>query len=417
MPSNEALISLSRPFRVLIAGASYGGLCAALTLLDLSRGQLPRFNSDPEAQPPQYQIPVEITLVDEKDGYYHLISSPKALVDEEYASQAWTKFVDIPALRSPNVHIFRGSVNAVDCQKKTARILESESKTVREERYDFFIAATGLRRVFPTVPQSLTRDDFLPEVKKHTDSIVNAGDVVVVGGGAVGTEMATELKLHYPQMKVTLIHSRDHLLSAEALPDDFKDRVAAIIRETGVELILGQRVIDTAAVQEGDRRTWQLTLADGRIIKTGHVLNAISRISSTTSYLPSETLNEEGHVKVHPSLQFPSNTSNASHHFAIGDIVAWSGIKRCGGAMHMGHYAGYNIHQLMLAECAATKPVFRELQRIPPMIGLCLGKTAISYHPDVGMKDGEETLASNFGDDMAFKICWNYMRLSEPWKV
>ncbi|GIK04994.1 hypothetical protein Aspvir_009093 [Aspergillus viridinutans] len=416
MPSNEGLISLARRFRVLIAGASYGGLSAALTLLDLSRGQVARFNYDSEIKPPQHHIPVDITLVDEKDGFYHLIGSPRALVDEQYASDTWTRFADIKALQSPHVRFIRGSVSAIDCQRKTATILDSVSKTSREEGYDFFIAGTGLQRVFPTVPQSRTREEFLAEVRENTADVVNARQgVVVVGGGAVGTEMATEIKLLYPQLHVTLIHSRDRLLSAEPLPDDFKDRVGAVIRETGVELILGQRVVGTAAVEGKTGRVWSLTLADGRVIKAGHVLSAVSRCTPTSSYLPSQALDDEGHVKIQPLLQFPSTIPNASQHFAVGDLAAWSGIKRCGAAMHMGHYAGYNIHQLMLAECIASKPVFQELQEIPPMIGLCLGRTAVSYQPVDGVKDGEDILASMFGDDMAYKVCWNYMRLSEPW--
>ncbi|PKX93602.1 putative pyridine nucleotide-disulfide oxidoreductase AMID-like [Aspergillus novofumigatus IBT 16806] len=410
MPSNEHLISLARRFRVLIAGASYGGLSAALTLLDLSRGQASRFNYDSEIKPPQHHIPVDITLVDEKDGFYHLIGSPRALVDEQFASDTWTRFSDIKALQSPHVRFIRGV--------KTATILDSVVGTSREEGYDFFIAGTGLRRVFPTVPQSRTREEFLAEVRENTADVVNARQgVVVVGGGAVGTEMATEIKLLYPQLPVTLIHSRERLLSAEPLPDDFKDRVGAVIRETGVELILGQRVIDTIAVEEKTGRVWSLTLADGRVIKAGHVLSAVSRCGPTSSYLPPQILDEEGHVRIQPSLQFPSTVPNASHHFAIGDLAAWSGVKRCGAAMHMGHYAGYNIHQLMLAECIASKPTFHELQEIPPMIGLCLGKTAVSYHPVDGVKEGEDILASMFGDDMAYKVCWNYMRLSEPWHV
>ncbi|GFF32000.1 apoptosis-inducing factor 2 [Aspergillus lentulus] len=416
MPSNEHLISLTRRFRVLIAGASYGGLGAALTLLDLSRGQPSRFNYDAEIKPPQHHIPVDITLVDEKDGFYHLIGSPRALVDEQFASDTWTRFSNIKALQCPHVRFIRGSVTAVDCKSKTATILDSVRGTSREEGYDFFIAGTGLRRVFPTVPQSRTREEFLAEVGKNTADVVNARQgVVVVGGGAVGTEMATEIKLLYPQLHVTLIHSRERLLSAEPLPDEFKDRVGTVIRGTGVELILGQRVVDTTAIEEKTGRVWSLTLADGRIIKAGHVLSAVSRCTPTSSYLPPQALDEEGYVRIRPSLQFPSTIPNASHHFAIGDLVAWSGIKRCGAAMHMGHYAGYNTHQLMLAECVASKPVFRELQEIPPMIGLCLGRTAVSYHPADGVKEGEDILASMFGDDMAYKVCWNYMRLSEPY--
>lgn len=231
--------------------------------------------------------------------------------------------------------------------------------------------------------------------------------------------MAAEIKLLYPQLQVTLIHSRERLLSAEPLPDDFKDRVGAVIRESGVELVLGQRVVNSTAVDEKAGRVWSLTLADGRAIKAGHVLSAVSRCTPTSSYLPPQALDDEGHVRIQPSyvcpslqltiadgvrsLQFQSTIPNASYHFAIGDLAAWSGIKRCGAAMHMGHYAGYNIYQLMLAECVASKPAFQELQEIPPMIGLCLGKTAVSYHPVDGVKDGEDILASMFGDDMAYK--------------
>lgn len=119
--------------------------------------------------------------------------------------------------------------------------------------------------------------------------------------GAVGVEMAAELKMHDPQQKVTLIHSRGRLLSSEPLPDDFAERSLAILREVGVEVILGQRVTDTTAVDTGEkRRAWRLTLSDGQQILTGHVLSAISRYIPTSTYLSSEALDQEGYVKVHP---------------------------------------------------------------------------------------------------------------------
>lgn len=70
MPSNEGLTLVSpRVFRVLIIGGSYGGLATALTLADLTRGQTARFNYTPGASAPPTGIPVQITVVDERDGY------------------------------------------------------------------------------------------------------------------------------------------------------------------------------------------------------------------------------------------------------------------------------------------------------------------------------------------------------------
>lgn len=69
MPSNDGVPTVARSFRVLIIGGSYGGLAAALTLIDLSRGRPARFNYSPDATPPSHRIPIQITIVDERDGY------------------------------------------------------------------------------------------------------------------------------------------------------------------------------------------------------------------------------------------------------------------------------------------------------------------------------------------------------------
>lgn len=197
----------------------------------------------------------------------------------------------------------RGSVTSVDPERKVAQILELQSQQARYEQYDYLIAASGLRRVFPTVPQSLRREDFLSEAKSHRKSVLDAQEgVVIVGGGAVGVEMAAEIKEIDPNQKVTLIHSRDRLLSAEPLPDDFKDRVCDVLRETGIEVILGQRVVDHKAVETSEeRRTWNLTLADGTQLKTGHVMSAISKCVPTSTYLPQDALDQDGYVHIHPT--------------------------------------------------------------------------------------------------------------------
>ena len=119
----------------------------------------------------------------------------------------------------------------------------------------------------------------------------------------------------------------------------------------------------------------------------------------------------------------------------MGDLTAWEGIKRCGGAMHMGHYAGMNIYEHMLAECTGQKPNYQTLSAFPSVMGLAIGKNAVSYTPDEGTREGEELQKSMFGKDMGHTstfsfyhhhqmdlandvaVCWNYMRLGEPIKA
>jgi len=116
--------------------------------------------------------------------------------------------------------------------------------------------------------------------------------------------MASEIKVVEPWQKVTLVHSRDKLLSAEPLPDDFKERSLEVLQEAGVNVVLGQRVIGTTAVQtDGGTKSWRLTLSGGQQIAAGHVITAVSKSTPTSSYLPSAALDKDDYVKIDASYE------------------------------------------------------------------------------------------------------------------
>lgn len=119
-----------------------------------------------------------------------MIGSPLALASKEYALKAWTRFVDLPALHTPEISFTQGSVISVDCEEKKASIRETGSSTIRDESYDFLVASTGLRRAWPVVPQSLKREEYVLEVNEHIERVKNAREgVVVIGGGMLRTYM------------------------------------------------------------------------------------------------------------------------------------------------------------------------------------------------------------------------------------
>lgn len=121
---------------------------------------------------------------------------------------------------------------------------------------------------------------------------------------------------------------------------------------------------------------------------------------------------------------------NPKNHFAVGDIAAWSGIKRCGAALHMGNTAAVNIHQLLLqshyassfpsnhlstsnpipeinlevkAVKAKFEPKFQEWPEIPPMIAIAIGKQAVMWGKEDGTKCGEEEMQMMFQDDLGWQ--------------
>ncbi|KAK4229197.1 apoptosis-inducing factor 2 [Podospora fimiseda] len=406
------------PLRVLIVGGSYAGLSAALNLQDLCTGKPPRCGPKPvegqETPIPSQQFDIDITIIDERDGFFHLIGTPLALADHSYAAKTWINYTDLPAVRdSSNINILQGTVKHVDQVLKTAKYVTSTTKETKTVEYDYLIAAAGLKRVWPVVPQALTKKGWLLEAGKHTDEGTKGRyGVLVVGGGAVGIEMAAELKLVRPELNVTLVHSREKLLSSEPLPDDVKEKTLELLREGGVEVLTGLRVKKTEEVKDEQQKTfYRVTFEDGKTMLADQVSFAISRPVPATEFLGEEVKDDEGYVKIQPSLAFPEGSPNNFDHFAAGDLVKWSGIKRCGGAMHMGYFAANNVYQRIIGSRTGKTPEFLQLDEIPPMIGLAVGKNAVSYWPQSGMSYGEDVMKLFFGDDLGFTICWDHLGL------
>lgn len=298
-------------------------------------------------------------------------------------------------------------MTAVDPSTRTATVLDAATQEPRSLTYDYLVVSTGLRRAWPAVPQSLRRKQYLLEAGAHIDRVRNhaaADGVVVVGGGAVGIEMAAELKVVAPGTRVTLVHSRDRLLSSEPLPDECKDRALELVREAGVEVLLGKRLAGTTEVRDDEtgRTVTEVAFADGGRMRAGAVIVAVSKSVPSTGFLPAAALDGEGYIKVRANMMFPEDTPDAASHFAIGDAIRWSGIKRCGGAMHMGYMVAHNIHELVLERMNGTSPKFQEMSEVPPMIGLAVGKKAVSYGPAQGVMSGEDVMKAFFGADLGF---------------
>ncbi|EPE08259.1 pyridine nucleotide-disulfide oxidoreductase [Ophiostoma piceae UAMH 11346] len=403
----------STPFKVLVVGGSYSGLAAALNLSDMCLGKTARASvSYQDKVEPVDPIHAEITVVDERDGFYHVIGSPLVFASKTYAEKAWVTYKEIPALQaSPNIKTVHGSVTSVDFAAKKATVkavTDSSSSTID---YDFIIVTSGLRRAYPVVPQSGDKTSYLAEVTPHIESVSNAKDgVLVVGGGAVGIEMAAELKLVQPQTRVILAHSRSRLLSSEPLPDVLAEKTLEILKENGVEVLLSHRLQETKEV-EGDPNTKIVSFTNGDSLRVNAVVVAISKSEPSTSFLPVEAINDEGYVKIQPNLFFPKEIPNSDSALAGGDLVDWSGIKRCGRAMHMGYYTALNTHQRMQELVNGKTPEYFTLQKTAPVIALALGDNAIAWGDEVTY--GKDIAERFFSNDVGFDICWNILGMGE----
>ncbi|KAH6916250.1 hypothetical protein BKA70DRAFT_1255135 [Coprinopsis sp. MPI-PUGE-AT-0042] len=156
--------------------------------------------------------------------------------------------------------------------------------------------------------------------KAHLDSwrhkFSNAKNVVLIGGGAVGLELAGEIRDFYPDTKVTIVHRDSELFNA-GYPSRFRRAALRRIQQAGAEVIL-----DDSLEQLEPSSTGTVTTVKGKVIQADLVVpcwGGRPNTSIISTSLGAHILTASGHVKVDPTLQ----VQGYPRIFAGGDIIDW----------------------------------------------------------------------------------------------
>ena len=179
------------------------------------------------------------------------------------------------ALLSNNgIELMVDEVTSVDRAAKT--LTTASGETVG---YEKLILAIGSQPVRPPIPGidlakvfPVWKDaDYLAEVQSV---LGKAKDIVIIGGGFIGAEMADECK-KIGDVNVTIVEILPHCLMlamdeefCQLAEDKLAERGIKIITENGVKAILGDGVVNSVELQNGDKLK-----ADAVIVGIGAVPN------------------------------------------------------------------------------------------------------------------------------------------------
>lgn len=178
-------------------------------------------------------------------------------------------------------------------------------------------------------------------VKEHVASLQNhfdkARNIVIAGGGAVGYELAGEIKDIWPTKKVTIVHGGFQLFNP-AYPAKMRHAAEVAIRSRGVEVILNDYVDNTeTSVVEG------VTTRFGKQLRDADYLVQASGPRPNTSFvaasLGADSLSDSGFILVRPTLQLKSHDDI----FAAGDVIEWKEQKQSIKAAAHGDLVAKNI--------------------------------------------------------------------------
>jgi len=182
--------------------------------------------------------------------------------------------------------------------------------------YEKLIVATGS---MPIKPEWLKGKDLknvftIPKNKIYLDAfqkeLATIQDIVVVGAGFIGVEMADELKK--AGKNVTLIEKLPHILGL-AFDKELADEAELILKGRGVNLITGTGIEEVL----GDEKVAAVRLEDGKELKADAVVLSMGYSPNTSlAKKCGLQINDKGFIKVDEYLR-----TSCPHVYAAGDCA------------------------------------------------------------------------------------------------
>ena len=246
----------------------------------------------------------DVTLIEPRSHFVHAPAMIRAVVDPALLDRA---LIPYDALLERG-RVLRARAASVDGSGVT---LEDGQHIPASQ----IVIATGSGNATPFKPAGDDVEAFRAENARVYAQLRAATSVAIVGGGAVGTELAGEIAHAMPDKRITLISGQPRLIPDK--PARLGTALARKLEQAGVELILGQRANDLESMTTP--HAGLLRLSDGSTRNFDLIFPALGARaqSDLLQDLPGVRIGAAGRVKVDPWLR-PSTYPNV---FAAGDVA------------------------------------------------------------------------------------------------
>jgi NADPH-dependent 2,4-dienoyl-CoA reductase/sulfur reductase-like enzyme/rhodanese-related sulfurtransferase len=205
----------------------------------------------------------------------------------------------------------RHEVVRIDREAKTVTVRRLDTGEEYEEGYDKLALSPGARAVVPPVPGIDSEHVYtvrnVQDIERLQARVTEAGvqDVVVVGGGYIGLEVAENLRI--AGRSVTLVERQDHVMAR--IDSDLAQLVHRELHDKGVRVRVGTGVTEVRA--DG------VSLSDGEVVAAQAVVMCVGvRPETELAAAAGLELGTTGGIKVDAAYR----TSDPDI-YAVGDAV------------------------------------------------------------------------------------------------
>jgi len=246
----------------------------------------------------------EVRLVESRDRFVHNVAAIRAVVDPSLVEKTLIPYDKL--LRRGSV--LHGKVTSIG----EGNVTLADSVIVEG---DIIVVATGSHYAAPFKPQTDAVAAFTEANRDAHAAVAAAKKIAIVGGGAVGVELAGEIATAFPKKSIALISATKTLLPAYS--QKLSKALVRKLKAKGVSLHLGVRARN---LTDKNMPFAGYVETDGGNIEADLIFPAAGArpVNALLRGLPGSELDALGRVKVDRWLR----PAGAARIFALGDAAA-----------------------------------------------------------------------------------------------
>ncbi|TCP47369.1 NADH dehydrogenase FAD-containing subunit [Tamaricihabitans halophyticus] len=315
----------------------------------------------------------DVVLVEPRDAFLYNVGALRGLVNPE-----WTDRIFLPYTKL----LDRGRViqdRAVRVAGTTVTLGSGEQLSA-----DYLVLATGSDYPFPAKSDVVNSATAKAKLHATRETLADARNVLLLGAGPVGLELAGEINARWPDKSIVLVDQAPEILRGD-YPAELRAELVSQLEARGIRLVLGSALREQPPAEPGEAKTFTAVTDSGEEI-IADIWFRCHGVVPNSAYLAGELAavrQANGHLRVTPELR----VSGQERVFAVGDLTAVQEPKLAKAAGEHARLVAANIRTLLAGGT--------ELDIYQPggaSIALPLGPAGgAAYTPEVGVLGAEQT--------------------------